>query len=556
MKAKSIFSSIICIALALILCACSTGGTYSEYSEYETEHYTEQVLKELEADAADIPESEKSSVTSTSKPLFDEPVTFTVITMEHPYQTYSTNTVKYDEIKAKTNVTLKIDVTSQSNWTAKQAAILASGQLYDINVMQFNTLANYSPDLFVDIKPYLQNGSLPNYSKWYNNLELASWIQVDGKVPGFIQVSAGTYPSKNATKGVNGIFPCIRKDILATNNLSIPKTYDEWFNVMKTLKAKYPDSSPLSGRHKKTILKTFESSLGIYHGFYYDNESKQWKLGILDSNYRDVLAFEIKCYNEGILDKNFESTSSSTWEEGVAKGKIFFWIDNDSFSSYQTETLKKSNANADMSVMPLMTNLFGKKVGYEFADSWYETCYAVSASSDKKDKIIKFLDWCYSDTGMLINNYGKENVTFSMDNDGNVVIPKKLASRYNDKVYAYYSYAGDFGLGLNSFCPLVSAQSALQSAMGTIADTTTYDILKNDYKENNIHTYVTITPVVDSSKRSNITAKADAIENLMESSIYNLITGRKSLSELDSLISQIKSLGAQDVLDAYNAAIK
>lgn len=556
MKIRKLGLKIVCMALVAALCGCSSAGTYSEYSTYEEERYSEQILKELENDLQNIPESEKSSATQTEKPLFDKPVTFSVIACEHPYQTFTTSGVKYTEIAAKTNVKLKIDVTSQVNWTAKQAAILASGQLYDINIFDFNTLANYSPDMFVDLKPYLNNGSLPNYSKWYKQLELGSWIQVDGKIPGFIQTSAGVYPSKDAQKGVNGIFPCIRKDILASNNLSIPKSYDEWFNVMKTLKAKYPDSTPLSGRHKITILKTLESSLGIYHGFYYDSKTKSWKLGILDSKYRDVLAFEIKCFNEGILDKNFESTSSSTWEEGVAKGKIFFWIDNDSFAAYQTQTLKKSNANADMSVMPLMTNLFGEKVGYEFADSWYEKCYAISAASDKKEQILKFMDWCYSDAGMLINSYGKENVTFTVDSNGNVVIPQKLASKYTDKVYSYYSYASDFGLGLNNFCPLVSTQSALENAMNTVVENTTYDILKNDYKANNIRTYVTITPVVDSSNRSSITAKVDAINNLMENSIYDLVTGRKSLSELDSLIAQIKSLGAEEVLNAYNKAIK
>lgn len=555
MKLKKIGICVVCLLLVIVLGGCSSAGTMSEYSVYEDEYYTEKQLKELEADAADIPDSQKSSVTAVEKPLFDKPVTFTVIACEHPYQTFTTSSVKYSEIAAKTNVTLKVDVTSQSNWTAKQAAILASGQLYDINIMKFNTMANYSPDLFVDIKPYLDNGSLPNYSKWYKTLELGSWVQVDGKIPGFVQTSAGNYPAANSEKDVNGMFPCIRKDILASNNLAIPKTYDEWFNVMKTLKAKYPNSTPWSGRHKVTILKAMEDSLGMYHGFYYDYKTKDWKLGILDSKYRDVLAFEIKCYNEGILDKNFEETSSSTWEEGVAKGKIFFWIDNNSFAEYQTKTLKKSNANADFSVMPLMTNMFGEKVGYEYASSWYETCYAVNAASSKKEQIIKFMDWCYGDAGMMINNYGKENVTFTVDKGGNVSIPKKLATKYKDKVYSYYSYATDLGVGLNNFCPLVSVQNPLPKALGEYK-TTVYDTLESDYKSNNIHTNIQITPVVDNASRTSITAKKDAIEKLMEANIYDYITGRRSLSELDSLIAQIKDLGAQDVINAYNKAIK
>lgn len=557
MKLRRFLSGILCIILVLTICGCKSAATVSEYSVYEYEYAeTGDFIEDLESDAEDS--SSKSSVTANQKaePLFAEPVTFTVFAMEHPYQNYNTNTIKFKELEEATNVTLDIDVTSQSNYTAKQAAILASGQLYDINVLEFKRLANYSPDLFVDLTTYMKNGSLPNYSKWYNQLELASWIKIDGKIPGFIQVNAGNYPAKDDPTNTNGIYPCIRKDILSSNNLKVPTTYDEWFNVMKTLKAKYPDSTPVSGRHKKTLVQYLESSLGLYHGFYYDDASKTYKLGILDANYRTVLSFLIKCYNEGIIDKNFEESSSSTWEEGVAKNKIFFWIDNDTFSTYQTMTLRKSNPNADFSVMPLMKNLFGKKVAYEFADSWYESTYCLNAKSDKVDKLIKFMDWCYSDAGMYINSYGKENVTFSVKDDGSVNIPTKIAERYKNKTYPYYSYAADFGLGQLTFCPLVRNTGELTTAIEGKRDSKTYNALANDFAAGNIKTFIRIEPVVSSNKRQTINAKAEAIEKLMENNIYDFITGRKSLSELDSLISQIKALGAEEVLAAYTAATK
>ena len=560
MNTKKLVIKILCAIMVVCLCGCNSGTTVSEYSVYEYEDIpVDSFLNELENDASvssDTGNSGNTAGGTSGEPLFSEPVTFTVFALEHPYQTYNTNTVKFQELTAATNVTLDIDVTSQSSYTAKQAAILASGQLYDINVLEFDKLSNYSPELFVNIDTYMKNGSLPNYSKWYDKLEFASWINIDGKIPGFIQVNAGNYPLTTEQQSTNGLYPCIRKDILSSNNLAIPSTYDDWFNVMKTLKAKYPDSTPISGRHKITLVKNFESSLGCYHGFYYDNDAKSFKLGILESGYRNVLSFLIKCYNEGILDKNFEECSSSTWEEGVAKNKIFFWIDNDTFSEYQTATLRNSNPNADFSVMPLMENLFGKKVGYEFADSWYETTYCLNAKSDKIDKLIKFMDWCYSDEAMYINNYGKENVTYTVNSDGSVSIPSKIAERYKNKTYPYYSYAADFGLGQLSFSPLVRNTGELPAAISGVEESKAYNTLKNDIAAGNVKTNVNITPAVSSDKRESITAKADAIEKLMEENIYDLITGRKSLSELDSLISQIRSLGAQEVIEAYNAAIK
>jgi len=561
---KKFTALLMCIIFVLGVCGCAGGTTTSEY-------YTESVYYEVEegnssssknqGSAAESNLSEvtsgKTNVTKVEKKLFDKPVTFTVLASEHPYQTLSTKTVKFQELTAATNVTLDIDVVSSSNFGDKQTAVLASGKLYDINIFDFNVLSNYSASLFVDLKPYISSGKLPNYTKWYKKQELANWIQIDGKIPGFIQIGSGNYPTSDEKEGINGILPVIRKDILDSNNLAVPKTYDQWFNVMKTLKAKYPDSTPISGRSKVTLIKYLEESLGVYHGFYYDYATKQYKLGIMDPAYRDVLAFEIKCYNEGILDRNFENCTSSTWEEGVAKGKIFFWIDNNSFAGIQTASLIKSNPKAKMVEMPLMTGLTGKKNGFAFADSWYQTTYCLSAKSDKKDQLITFMDWCYSDVAMYINNYGKENVTYTVNKDGSVAVPASLARRYKSKTYPYYAYASDFGLGQLSFTPLVNSNYDFYDYIYEDMEEgeTAYDIYKADIKAGNIHEYIQINPCVSADVRESVSEKATAINRLIDNAIYDFITGRKSVSELDSIISQAKSIGADQVLKAYNKAV-
>ena len=48
--------------------------------------------------------------------LFDEPVTFSIMTFEHPSQQVNPNALKYQAIKEATNVTLDFDITPNAEY--------------------------------------------------------------------------------------------------------------------------------------------------------------------------------------------------------------------------------------------------------------------------------------------------------------------------------------------------------------------------------------------------------------------------------------------------------
>ncbi len=488
----------------------------------------------------------KGGSSDDDKVLFDEPVTFSLLTYEHASQPWNTDAEKFKEITNATNVTLDINVCSIDDSKTKYVATLASGQMYDITYMPFTYVQQYSTSLFLDITDYMNNGSLDNYMRWVKDDSLLEDMAIDGRYYAFAGVNACNYPASDEVE-LNGMFPVMRTDILEKNNISVPTTWDEWFSVMKKLKAIYPDSTPWSGRAVRYIYSNMEYMLGCQSDLNFDHTKGKYVIGVLEPEYRSILEFEKRCYDEGILDPNFRNSDSNSWNEGVNNNKVFFWIDNDGFATSQTLSLRASNADATMETIPLLTDSSGNKRALKYGTISHDYCYVLSASSSKAEKMVKFMDWCYSDEGMYINNYGKEGSSYTVNEDGSVKISDEILQKYSGST-SNYAWMSDYGLGMLAFAPLSRTGDSVMSFVGEDIIPPASVTLKADNDAGYINARVDITPKVTDE----ITTSATLINNLIYQKIPQFIDGSISMTEFDSFIEQIKGMGAEAVLEAYN----
>ncbi len=481
------------------------------------------------------------------KKLFDEPVTFTVMTLEHPSQQVNPDGLKYKTITELTNVTLDFDITPQATYKTKKSAAMASGMVNDIMYLETGDLQKYADSgIFLKLDDYLES-DLPNF---YNLIkDDAEWAKtkINGNVYGLTVLNAGFFPN-------GGKCPVIRYDILEKNNIAMPTTFDEWFNVMKQLKTIYPDSTPFSGRNAGyNMLGNMEYAMGCYGGFGYNPTSGKYEYGVLTENYRPILEFWIKCWNEGIIDKNWANANSNTWDEGVNSNKVFFWYDNAGFAQSQTAFLKKNNPDALMQIMPLMANSKGEKRGVVYAKHQYNTLYALSSKSSNQDKLLKFMNWLYSEEGMYVCNYGKENETFTKDSDGNVTLPQDIVKKYSSATSPLYNWMSDYGLGLLSFTPLVRDNGELLDALGRDNSQFT-QILMDDYNAGYYKPeFVNVTLSTDINTQ--IAQKLSSVNALVFSEIRKFVEGTRPITEWNQFVTQLKNAGAEDVVNAYNAAL-
>ncbi len=484
-----------------------------------------------------------------------ETVTFTVMTYEHPYQPFDPEAIKFEAITEATGVKLDFNITPDADYNGKVATTVASGKICDITYLKQSQLIASPHNLWMDLTDILES-KLPNYYRWVKDDPMFGWTKVEGKHLGTILVDSGFYPAEEATiGGYDGIFPVIRYDILDENGLKIPTTVDEWYNVLKKLKLKYPDSTPWSGRSGFNIIHlTAQMMCGVQPGVGYNYNTGKFTVGVLEESFYDVVALMKRCYDEGILDKNFASTTSNSWTEGVTNNKIFFWIDNVGFAYSQTLELRKTDNDALMQVIPLLKGLNGTKTGIVYPKNQYSYSYCLSAKTKNSDRLLEFMDWCYSDEGMYINNYGKQGETFEINDDGSVKLEESIVEKYKGMSSPDYAWMSAYGLGQLCFSPLVNRAFNISNVLIKQSGENYFDnnskILKLDDTAGNIHTQVSVKPDVSEE----ITELAAIIDKQINEQLPKFINGSRPLTEWNSFITTIRTYGADSVLEAYNSA--
>lgn len=486
----------------------------------------------------------------SKKKLFDEPVTFSIMTYEHPSQQVNPSGAKYKAIQEATNVTLEFDITPNADYNTKKAAAMGAGVLSDITYVTLDDISKFAgANIFMDLTDKLEE-SVPNY---YNRVkDDLNWkkTKVEGRTLGFSILNGST---ENISYG--GYVPVIRYDILEKNNLQMPTTFDEWFVVMKQLKTIYPNSTPFSGRNKgANMLTPMSYAMGCPPGLYFNEDTQKYDFGFLNAQYKEILQFFTKCREEGILDPNWMSVDANTWDEGVNNSNIFFWYDNGGFASSQTKSLQKNDPQAKMQVMPLMANTQGKKQGQLYNQNWYTSMWALSANAAQPDKLLTFMNWLYSDEGMYICNYGKEGETFNRTEDGKVTIPTEIVEKYRTATSPEYNWMSDYGLGLLSFSPIVNTSYSMNVQLGLV-DTEFNSIIEADYKAGSYH-FEAINPPIPEADRKTVANELSQINALIWSGVRDFVEGTRPMTEYDNWVNDMKAAGAEHVLKAYNAAVQ
>lgn len=489
----------------------------------------------------------------TNMPL-EKPVTFTVFLQEHPNQPVKLDAMKWNAVKSLTNVTLDVDVASSSTATSKLQAASASGKMYDITILQYAHLRNLKESLFMDVTELMKTKT-PNYYNLVKDDPDLNLFRINGKFRGFCMFVNDTVTEEYESQP---IVTAIRKDVLTKNNLKVPTTWEEWFTVMKALKKKYPSSTPYSGRAMSYITDYWTQALTGYRpGINYSTRDGKYVAGVLQSNFRSALQFMKSCYDEGILDPNFDNLSAASFAEGAADNKVFFWIDNGVNLVSQNNALQQVDKNAAFVEMNLMKSHLNsnKKSGMAITQTTnYVQMYCLSSQTQHKEELLQFMDWCYSHEGMLTNNLGIQGETYELNSDGSPYVPQNIWQKYASNVMPEYAWMSDLGLGQLCFAPRVLSNSGVEwkgrPLVKETADAAYKSALAADFKAGCYDTNVYITPDIDSTKQSQYAT----INKYIGTQMVRFIKGTRAMSEFNTFISELEKMGLPALVDACNKA--
>lgn len=346
----------------------------------------------------------------------------------------------------------------------------------------------------------------------------------------------------------------IREDLLKKYGLQAPKTFDEFYNVLKVFKQNNPDSYPLTILAGPRVLYRFtmpsygislgkNSSSGSYV-LSWDYGKKQYFAGAISDQYKQYITYFHKLYAEGLLDPEMADPIDGTkWSQKMATGKAMAtWAYYDQIGGVTAAS------KIDGFKLQMYPSLAGPAGAHNQPKAKTGSGIIFPAQTAKRadfEQIVRAVDQMfYSEDSAKLWCLGVEGVTYTMEN-GKV----KFVDAYaNDPRGIYKALQQDFGCGsdvtqmvwvnkreMTKYDENYAAINAEVEAMGDVIQELPPRPKFNDINAETAASYQT--PLADAWERWN-----DAF-----------LTGAKSIDkDWDSYVAEMKKLGIEKMLDLYN----
>jgi len=319
------------------------------------------------------------------------------------------------ELEKRTGVKIKPVIVAVASYAEKLKMLIASGEMPDITrILPLNELNNYGMQgAFVPINKYIDQ--LPNFKRIFvddaeNSSIFKSSVAADGNLY--------YWPEYEIFRGVNHGF-LYRKDIFDKHGIPEWKNTEEFYQALKKLKGIYPDSLPYVSKVKTAIFKDWAPGWGITNDtVYYDYNQKLWKLARTQPQYKEMLDFMKKLYDEKLLDPEFLTDTQASWSGKMTQeAKSFVTFDWISRMDIFYEQIKGQFPNYNLR--------YGNPVGptgKRMAAARYEAkgFGPMVANNQRSLVALKLLDYLTSPSGAELITMGIEGVTYKFDAEGKI----------------------------------------------------------------------------------------------------------------------------------------
>lgn len=213
----------------------------------------------------------------------------------------------------------------------------------------------------------------------------------------------------------------LRADLLEEMGEKMPTTLEELHDLLVKVKKAYPDMIPWTTDWEGL----FSYSVAAYaygvgniissaKGFMRDDDGNVY-FARSTENYKEFLQTMNQWYNEGLLEPDVASIAGADVKAKMINGQAFMsngWLTG-SFQAVQQAGHELNEKYQLAAIAPLGVN------GKEATDCYTRFLIGgngvtITKSCKDIEAAARFLDYFYSEEGILLTNYGKEGVSYTM----------------------------------------------------------------------------------------------------------------------------------------------
>ena len=476
--------------------------------------------------------------TEIALPLTEEPVTLSLWTDFLPPLFAAMNGMEdnsvYIELEKRTGVDLDITSVAITDASTQASLLVASGDFPNlwygfVNYYGGTIDSAVDDEIVYNLADY--KDSMPNYFAMIDeNEELRKDTYTDS---GVMAQTYGVFADPKSTQGL-----ALRKDWLEAQGLDVPVTYDDYYEVLTSFKNNYDAVYWMNSYGEQY----FSAGYDVVPGFMVRDGKVEY--GFMEDAYLDYLTMMNKWYSEGLIWKDF-ATSSTNMDEAAA-GTGEYGVFDMSLSKY--DLIMSNDSTGEMAFQGatpavkepgqmLHTGNKPSTLGFKGIS------LSTSCPDEYLEIALQWLDYWFTPDGSYLANYGVEGEAYNLV-DGEIVWTELMTNNPElNFTWAMNKYAMASG-------PFIMDGDKIYSDYND-AQWELMDVYNSDYTD-----YAYVMPKISlTTEESDIyTSTYNDINTYVSETFLLFINGDKPLDEFDEFVDNIKNLGIQDCLDCQQAA--
>ncbi len=494
-------------------------------------------------------------------PISKEPITITYfIAMDFPkIGVHTDNYAKiagYKEMERRTGIKVEFIHPAAGQDNEKFNLMVSSGDLPDIMYRNWATQPG-GPQKMIDDKVIQPLN--PLVARWAPNIK--AFLDKETAIKKMVVTDDGTlysFPIVRYNQSILAPYGWqVRGDWMEKVGLTaLPQTLDEWYTFLKTFKEKDPAGN---GKTVPIVLyevkhlrgpRIFLYAYGMDYGWF--QAGGKAKFGPYEPAYKDYLTRMAQWYKEGLIDKDFATTTTNTsYDAKVANNEAACWFGGLGDTMGRYIAAYKKDAKSGFYVRPIAAPSLTKgEKGWNFQFDTITTGQGAAISTKTKHarEATKWLDYHYSPEGHMFMNFGVEGLSYRMEGGKPVLTDEVLK---NPKGYSIDVALGQYTQGASGEAQILDAV-VRQYRMWSMPVQREASLLWNgDQGPARQMPPITLT----SAEASKYASKMNDVWTLTHEATTKFIMGQKPLGEFDAYLAQLKSIGIEDLIAIQQAAL-